>query len=251
VLAKAVSDYDWQTESLLFNGSYCGLPSAIVAESEHRYIHQPEKIRQGDADTILGLFDGLLLSGVAMSLAGSSAPASGGEHLISHFLDMREGIIGRRPDLHGLQVGAGVVFSAACYQKLASIEKKDLRNTAEDFFQADARSIPSVWGDLAREVEKQFATKREKLLAFDAILPPNWNTLKTLFSRVGAPVFYLDLMRRTGFEMTLESLDISRDEFYLAAVSARTIRSRITVLDIAAHAGVLKEAAEETIALLS
>ena len=51
--------------------------------------------------------------------------------------------------------------------------------------------------------------------------------------------------------MTLASLNIPEDEFYLAAVSARTIRSRITVLDIAAHAGVLRAAAEETIALLT
>jgi glycerol-1-phosphate dehydrogenase [NAD(P)+] len=33
VLAKSVSDFDWQTESLLFNGSYCSLPSAIVSET--------------------------------------------------------------------------------------------------------------------------------------------------------------------------------------------------------------------------
>jgi len=32
--------------------------------------------------------------------------------------------------------------------------------------------------------------------------------------------------------------------------ASRAIRSRITVLDLAAHAGVLEEAAEETLALL-
>jgi glycerol-1-phosphate dehydrogenase [NAD(P)+] len=251
MLAKGVSDYDWQTESLLFQGSYCRLPSAIVAETEHLYIDKPEMIRDGDGEAISGLFDGLLLSGMAMSLAGSSAPASGGEHLISHFLDMREGIIGRKPDLHGLQVGAGVVFSAACYRLLASLEEKDLRNVAGDLFQADARNIPSVWGDLAPAVERQFSAKRDQLLAFDNLLPTNWSSLKGLFREVRTPEFNLDLMRRTGFEMTLESLEISRDEFYLAALSARTIRARITVLDIAAHAGVLEAAAQEAISLLS
>jgi hypothetical protein len=51
--------------------------------------------------------------------------------------------------------------------------------------------------------------------------------------------------------MTLESLNISKDEFLLAALSSRTIRERITILDISAHAGILKEAAEEAIELLS
>jgi glycerol-1-phosphate dehydrogenase [NAD(P)+] len=43
----------------------------------------------------------LLLNGVAMSLAGTSRPASGSEHLISHALDQ----LSVRPRLHGLQVG--------------------------------------------------------------------------------------------------------------------------------------------------
>ncbi|QDV38669.1 iron-containing alcohol dehydrogenase family protein [Tautonia plasticadhaerens] len=43
----------------------------------------------------------LLLNGIAMAVCGSSRPASGAEHLISHALDA----IARRPRLHGLQVG--------------------------------------------------------------------------------------------------------------------------------------------------
>jgi glycerol-1-phosphate dehydrogenase [NAD(P)+] len=251
VLAKSVSDIDWQIESSLFNGNYCALPSAIVAESESSYMEHPEGIIQGHEKTILGLFKGLLIFGVTMSLAGSSAPASGGEHLISHFLDMREDITGRIPELHGLQVGAGVILSASCYRKLALLAEKDLKNTAEHIFEADAGKIPDVWGDLAGEVEKRFSKKRDHLLAFDKLLPENWQTLKTLFSKVKKPKYFIDLIRRAGFEMTLESLNLSKDEFRLAALSARTIRERITVLDISAHTGVLENATEETLELLT
>lgn len=251
VLAKSVSDFDWQIESLLFNGAYCSLPSAIASEPESKYIDHPEKILQGDLKAVLGLFEGLLFSGVAMSLAGSSAPASGGEHLISHFFDMRESLTGIKPNLHGIQVGAGVVLSAVCYQKLAALEEKELKNSAKELFEADARKIPSVWGNLASEVEKQFLEKRDRLLQFDSLLPVNWRKLKALFGQVKTPDFFVDLFRRAGLEMTLPSLGISKDEFFLAAISARTIRDRITVLDISAHTGILKEAAEETIKILS
>jgi len=43
----------------------------------------------------------LMLNGIAMEICGSSRPASGSEHLISHALDA----ISERPRLHGLQVG--------------------------------------------------------------------------------------------------------------------------------------------------
>ncbi len=214
-------------------------------------MEHPEGIVQGHEKTILGLFKGLLIFGVTMSLAGSSAPASGGEHLISHFLDMRESITGRIPEFHGLQVGAGVILSASCYRNLALLEEKDLKNTAEHIFEADAGKIPYVWGDLAGEVEKRFSKKRDHLLAFDRLLPENWQTLRMLFSKVKKPQFFIDLIRRAGFEMTLESLNLSKDEFCLAALSARTIRERITVLDISAHTGVLEDATEETLELLT
>lgn len=47
------------------------------------------------------LMDSLAMSGIANEIAGSSAPTSGSEHLISHALDkMLE-----KPSLHGIQVG--------------------------------------------------------------------------------------------------------------------------------------------------
>jgi glycerol-1-phosphate dehydrogenase [NAD(P)+] len=54
-----------------------------------------------DENGIRLLATALMLNGVAMEIAGSSRPASGSEHLISHALDMT----GARPRLHGLQTG--------------------------------------------------------------------------------------------------------------------------------------------------
>ena len=88
-------------------------------------------------------------------------------------------------------------------------------------------------------------------MQFDSKLPANWLKLKALFSKIKTPDFFVDLFRRTGLEMTLPSLGISKDEFFLGAISARTIRDRITVLDISAHTGILEDAAEEAIEILS
>jgi len=51
------------------------------------------------------LVRGLILSGIAMEMAGSSRPASGSEHLISHALDS----LVERPHLHGLQVALATI----------------------------------------------------------------------------------------------------------------------------------------------
>ena len=54
------------------------------------------------------LTNSLLISGISMEIAGTSRPASGSEHLISHALD---GIC-KKPKMHGLQVGVATYLCA-------------------------------------------------------------------------------------------------------------------------------------------
>ncbi len=250
VLAKVVSDIDWQCESLLFSGSYCGLPAAMMTTVEKSYSEHAEEIGQGDESAVMGLFHGLLISGVAMSLAGSSAPASGGEHLVSHFWDMREPLTGREPELHGLQVGVGIILSTACYRQLRNLSAGDLPRQADKLFSTTAARIPTIWGPYATEVAKQFQGKHDALLQFDALLPQRWDELQALFQQVQPPEYFAELFARTGAPFNLEAFRLTEEEFMLAALNSRAIRERITVLDLAAHAGVLETAAQETLNLL-
>ena len=249
-MAKAVSDIDWQIESLLFSGSYCRLPDAIVLEAASSLLNNPKNFYADKRSAVMELLSALLVSGASMSLAGSSAPASGGEHLFSHFLDMRETITGRTPALHGLQVACGIILSAACYQQLKQLEASRLKRNANKLFQKDIEQLDAIWGPLATDVKERFSQKQAKLLQLELILPQKWDAVKALCGMVRRPQHYLELMRRTGHAMTFEALNISENEYMLGALSARTIRERITVLDIAAQAGVLESAARESMRLM-
>lgn len=58
------------------------------------------------------LAESIVLSGLAMNIAGSSRPCSGSEHLISHSMDLME-----RENLHGMQVAASSIVSAYLFNK--------------------------------------------------------------------------------------------------------------------------------------
>jgi len=66
-----------------------------------------------------------VLSGVAMEIAGSSRPASGSEHLISHALD----IFGKKPGVHGLQVGVATYLCALLQNNKAALVRDFLLDT--------------------------------------------------------------------------------------------------------------------------
>jgi glycerol-1-phosphate dehydrogenase [NAD(P)+] len=97
LVAKFTAVRDWK---LAFHQA--GEPvndfAALLSDgSIHSYMSHP----QFDLDGIRLLATSLLLNGIAMEICGSSRPASGSEHLISHALDA----LSARPRLHGLQVG--------------------------------------------------------------------------------------------------------------------------------------------------
>ena len=74
-------------------------------------LERPPAQLAADADFLRRLANGLVLSGLAMICSGTSRPASGGEHEISHAIDELYG--GRA--MHGEQVAFGCIFSVALY----------------------------------------------------------------------------------------------------------------------------------------
>jgi glycerol-1-phosphate dehydrogenase [NAD(P)+] len=79
--------------------------SAMISlQSVQNLVNHPD--RSLDDLAFLQLVCGaLVMSGVAMEVAGSSRPASGSEHLISHAYDLTA----PEPSLHGLQVGVATL----------------------------------------------------------------------------------------------------------------------------------------------
>jgi glycerol-1-phosphate dehydrogenase [NAD(P)+] len=75
-----------------------------------------------DPQALKRLAEALVLSGMAMIAAGTSRPASGGEHEISHAIDE---LFGGR-SLHGAQVAFGCIFSVALHGDDAAAFKERL-----------------------------------------------------------------------------------------------------------------------------
>lgn len=67
------------------------------------------------------IIESLALSGIAMEIAGTTRPASGAEHLISHSIDELYGGLKQ----HGTQVAFGMYVTTFLRTELGHIEKKD------------------------------------------------------------------------------------------------------------------------------
>ncbi|WP_336327174.1 NAD(P)-dependent glycerol-1-phosphate dehydrogenase [Halovenus sp. HT40] len=128
--ADIISNYtavrDWQLAHRLKNVEYSEYSGALSQMTAEILVENSDSIRQGLEESAWIVVKALVSSGVAMSIAGSSRPASGAEHLFSHQLDR----LAPGTALHGHQVGIGSIITA--YLQAGDREEwQDVRDALE------------------------------------------------------------------------------------------------------------------------
>jgi glycerol-1-phosphate dehydrogenase [NAD(P)+] len=108
IIAKFTAVRDWWLAHQL-RGEYYGDYAANLALMSAKLVARNSKlIHEGSEEGIRIVVEALISCGVAMSIAGSSRPCSGSEHLFSHALEM----IASGKALHGERCGVGTIMMA-------------------------------------------------------------------------------------------------------------------------------------------
>ncbi len=121
MVAKYVSICEWRISHLINGEYYCEELARLVRDALAQCVRQADGLLRREEDAVRAVFEGLVISGVAMNYAGVSRPASGLEHYISHCLDMRFVEFGTAMDLHGIQCAIGTRIALGLYEKLKTL----------------------------------------------------------------------------------------------------------------------------------
>lgn len=107
MISKITALKDWKNAFRKGNERFNDFASLMAYNSlDILFLKHSFDIRSSEFQRSLA--NSLLTSGLAMEIAGSSRPASGSEHLISHALDA----VSVRPKMHGIQVGVATYLCA-------------------------------------------------------------------------------------------------------------------------------------------
>ena len=106
IISNAVAVKDWLLAHNLRNEYYSSYAAALSEMTANLLIQSAHHIKPRLEESAWLVAKALVSSGVAMSIAGSSRPASGSEHKFSHALDQ----IAKKPALHGEQCGVGTIL---------------------------------------------------------------------------------------------------------------------------------------------
>jgi len=242
-IAKPVSTADWLLNHIFCDEYFCRYCSEMINELEPCYLDRPEEIKNRQPAAIEALFNALLYSGIAMTIVGTSAPASGGEHLLSHTLDMMSSVDGVAHDLHGRQVGLGAIFASALYDHIFKIESPEHHPLPSDIDE-------SFWGNIAENVRQQYGQKkpairiiREKLRDRDT-----WRAFRDAAKQqVRRPREIKKCLETAGAAHTFADIGCSRERLLAAVLHMHEIRKRPNIVDLAWIVGILPDAAGQII----
>ncbi|MDG6243547.1 MAG: NAD(P)-dependent glycerol-1-phosphate dehydrogenase [Methanolobus sp.] len=106
IISNYTAVLDWELAHRLRNEPFSEYAATLSRMTAQILMDSPEDIKPELESSVRIVVKALVSSGVAMSIAGSSRPASGSEHMFSHALD----IVAPESALHGEQCGVGTIM---------------------------------------------------------------------------------------------------------------------------------------------
>ena len=122
VIGKFSALCDWELSRIVTGEYFCQYIYDTTYQMIEKVLATAEGLLKREEESIKALSEALMIVGIMMSFAGSSRPASGSEHHLSHFFEI-VGIVKDEPYFpHGIDVAYGTVITAEIREKLLGIE---------------------------------------------------------------------------------------------------------------------------------
>jgi glycerol-1-phosphate dehydrogenase [NAD(P)+] len=241
ILGKAIALADWRLGNLVWDEPYSAEIAQRVRVTLDACVSAVDEIGQATPAGVEKLMHSLIDSGMCMLDFGNSRPASGAEHYMSHFLEMKLLREGRPAVLHGAKVGQCSVLVAGLYDQLRLITRAEaaqrlqassLPNRAEE-----VACIQRVFGPIADSLvveqapfldltPQAYAELKQRIL-------DRWEEIQALASLVPTAQEMSRLLIRAGGPAHPADLHLSDEEVSQALEYAHFIRNRFTIRKLA------------------
>ena len=133
MLAKYVALVDWKIARLTVGEYLCPQIANLVEDALRRVVSMAGRVTADDPATAGAVMEALVMTGLAMTLADCTRPASGCEHLIAHFWEIKKLERGEVSDFHGRKVAVATLMAARLYHDLVGRENAQFHQDNTDW----------------------------------------------------------------------------------------------------------------------
>lgn len=218
---------DWKLSRLINDEYFCDYVYDLTYDIVKKTKPLAIKLLERDEKSIKTLMEALVVVGIAMAYIGTSRPASGSEHHLSHFFEIT-GIIDDEPYFcHGTDVA----YSMLAVQKLRDeILKTDIPEK-KDFDEADwEANIKRVYKKAASgivELQKKLGMIYDDKIE---VYKEKWNEIKEVLSEVPSVDETKEMLETVGLPVADFYKMYSTKKLEDAIKYAKDLKDRYTVL---------------------
>jgi glycerol-1-phosphate dehydrogenase [NAD(P)+] len=225
----------------------------MTGRTEQAYLAAAEGIGRADPGAIHLLTEAILVSGLSMTILGdNTSPSSGGEHILSHFWDLLVHLRGAPKNLHGAQVGIGVVLMLGLYEYIRhyDIGKIDPANILRNrpYLEQIGAENRKLYGKQADDFNRVVIQKRipdQDYVAYIKRILSNWETMWEALDPYIAPMDAIKKpLEAAGVTLKLWDIQRTREEGIEALLNGSRYRPRYSLLDLAWELGIFPGDAE-------
>ena len=253
MVAKYISICEWRIAHELIGEEYCPEIAQMVREAVQKCVSNAQGLANREPGAVADVFEGLVITGIAMSYAGMSRPASGMEHYFSHVWDMRGLEFGTPIDTHGIQCGVGTLNCLKVYEKIrtvtpdkqkglayaAAFDVEDWNAQMTQFLGKGARAMIDGEKKEGKYNVEKHAVRLEKIIAL-------WDRiLQIINEEIPAAGVVEEALKTVGAPVSAEEFGISRNEVYTAFLMTKDIRDKYIGSRLLWDLGLLEETAAE------
>jgi glycerol-1-phosphate dehydrogenase [NAD(P)+] len=229
LLGKSTARMDWHLGNILNGEYFCEKTADLVRLAKDKCLEALDPKDPYNDEVLFHLMEGLVLSGLAITMVGTSRPASGSEHHVSHFLEMKA-LDGTVPHhLHGETVAFGTLLMTRLYLAV---------------FQLDVAEIVELAMSSPQLETKKSRTRGELCSSLQA----HWNELSRLKSQFMMNPLDLDeCMKHSNIPRDPVELGYGRVFLEKLLEGAKGMRERYTLLSLLDELGLLKHFSSKVI----
>ena len=252
IIAKYIALCDWRISALINGEYFCEDIASLVRKAIKCCVENADGLLKREKAAVEAVFEGLIISGMAMKLAGCSRPASGIEHYFSHLWDMRGVEFGTPCDFHGIQCGLASLISAKAYMKLKTTvpdrekaienaEKFNLDEWNETLREFLGRGAEAMI--LLEKKEKKYDLSSHRIRLEKII--SHWDEILKIINEEIPPVEELySLAKKIHLPVIPEEIGISSDILPLTFKATADIRDKYILSRLCRDLGITDEITE-------
>lgn len=230
-LCRTTVEADMYLSHIVLNTPYPQHLFDRMRAHEAELMSNASALRSGDAAAVSKLMIALLDAGDAMAEYGSSSPASQGEHMIAHTLELLYG-----EELRSYYHGEIIAYTAQSMSKLQ--HKMLLKPLSFKALPKVETQILRLFGKkLGPQMAENYAKKlleAEQIEALQARMEKDWPEVKARFQEIMLPSISLErIYGQSGCATRAQDIGVDEDRYRNACASAHLTRDRFTFLDLA------------------